>query len=553
MKNKFITTAISYANGPPHIGHAFEFIIADVLNRFYKLNNFSTFFLTGMDEHGQKIQKTAEQNGLTPIQLCDQTAELFKQLDANLNVSYDRFIRTTESDHKKTVHDVFNRCLDNGDIYLDEYVGWYNPREENFVTEFEASKTNYKDPSTNVDYIKMKEPSYFFRLSKYYDKIKEFIRKNPDFIIGAGKTNEVLSRLDQQPLNDISISRTTISWGIPLIFPETEKNNCVENNSVVNNDNNDIENDNNDEKNNNEKNDKHVFYVWFDALVNYISGAPNLCVWPADIHIIGKDIVWFHSVIWLGMLFSANLPLPRQLCVHGFINDKNGKKMSKSIGNVVSPDDLISKYPSCSIRYYLLKENVLDDVNFSEDALIRCNDTELLANLGNLVHRTFSMFHKYGQSIIPIENAKIMFDIKKTVDDTSLFMANVHIHLYVEKIFNMLMELNTFVNDTKIWEIGNPKLNDQRTASDRSEIIRTLLESLFIMGHFLLPIMPETATKIVCDFFGKSFIPFSQLNWNNLTPLTVLDKKDTILFRTLDTSAYDVRKQKMITKKQHKN
>lgn len=203
----YITTAISYANGPPHIGHAFEFVIADAIARFNRINGKKVFFLTGMDEHGQKIQKTAEDQKITPIELCDLIGDLFKKLDVDLNISYDRFIRTTEKDHKNTVYNLFDICMQKGDIYLGEYVGWYNAREESFVSEFEASQSNYKDPVTNKDYIKMKEPSYFFKLSKYENRIKQFLIDNPDFIVGCHGRTEILNRLQENQLHDISISR----------------------------------------------------------------------------------------------------------------------------------------------------------------------------------------------------------------------------------------------------------------------------------------------------------------------------------------------------------
>jgi methionyl-tRNA synthetase len=245
------------------------------------------------------------------------------------------------------------------------------------VSEFDASQTEFKDPSSNIPYIKMKEPSYFFRLSKYHNAIEKHIQDNANFIIGP---NDILKRLTQNdPLTDISISRTSIDWGIPLPPSAPAQDDKDK----------DVNADNNEEKQH--KDPKHVFYVWFDALANYLTGCPQ-GMWPPDIQVIGKDITWFHSVIWIGMLMSANIELPKQLFVHSFINDKDGKKMSKSIGNVVSPTDLISKYPASAIRYYLLRENVLSDVNFSEQSLVRCHDSDLLANLGNLVHRTFSMY-----------------------------------------------------------------------------------------------------------------------------------------------------------------
>jgi len=517
-KSKFVTTAISYANGPPHIGHAYEFIIADGFTRFYEIKGNNVFFLTGMDEHGQKIQKTAESSKQTPKELCDKMSILFKKLDSDLHVSYSRFIRTTEEAHREAVYNMFAVCLENGDIYLGEYEGWYNTREETFITEFEASQTDYKDPTTQTPYTKMKEPSYFFRLSKYHDAIVEHIEKNPNFIVGP---NDITHRLSERPLIDISISRTTIEWGIHLpITPTGEGESLL-----------------------------HVFYVWFDALVNYISGCPQ-GMWPPDIQIIGKDIVWFHAVIWIGMLMSAKLSLPKQLFVHSFINDKDGKKMSKSVGNVVSPPDLISKYPACAIRYYLLKENMLSDINFCENSLVRCHDSDLLGNLGNLVHRTFSMFHRYCKSIVPLKKAKPIFDIQLLEDECSEYISSVQFHLYIEKVFGIFIMLNTYVNTTQIWNIGKPVDKTGRTNSDRDEVLVTLLESLFIMGHFLYPIIPSIADRIVLEFFQRNeYKTLNTLSWSNLCCDTKLEKKDTILFTILDKNAYDGRKQKIIAKK----
>jgi methionyl-tRNA synthetase len=497
MKKKYITTAIAYANGPPHIGHAFEFVLADSLKRFYKLYGDDVFLLTGMDEHGQKIQKKAEELGILPIQLCDNMSQLFVDLDKALSIDFDKFIRTSELAHKNAVFDVFKKCLNNNDIYKGEYVGWYNSREETFVSEFDAAKTNYKDPVTQIEYIKMREPSYFFKLSKYQNDIIKFITENPTFINGSGKTNEILQRLEQ-PLTDISISRTTITWGIQV--PENED---------------------------------HVFYVWFDALVNYISGCPE-GFWPADIHVIGKDIVWFHAVIWLAMLMSAKLPLPKQLVVHGFINDKDGRKMSKSLGNVVSPTDLIEKYPACAIRYYLLKENVLGDINFSEAELIRCHDFVLLETLGNLINRTFSMCHKYCESKIPNVEVYKIFDINELVIDCQKSIENIKMYLYVERVFEVIGKLNNYINETKIWE----KTCDENT---RNHVIKTLMEGIFIISHFLNPIVPNTSEKIIVEYFGLNIKLFSELTWNNFQDDFRIEKKNTILYQMIDKKAYEIR------------
>ena len=356
------------------------------------------------------------------------------------------------------------------------------------------------------------------------------IEDNKDFIIGS---NDIIYRLKDQPLSDISISRTTITWGIPVPI------------NFINEDSNEDDNEKNGE--NNEDNKQHVFYVWFDALTNYITGCPD-GFWPPSIQIIGKDIVWFHSVIWIGMLMSAKLELPNQLLVHSFINDKNGKKMSKSIGNVVSPTDLIDKYPSSAIRYYLLKENILQDVCFSEESLVRCHDNDLLPNLGNLVHRVFSMFHRYCNSTIPSESSIELFDIQELDKICTKHIQNGHFHMYCEQIFKTIHIINTHINNTKLWEIEK-KDTDMRTSKDRNVIMKTLLESLYVISHFLFPIMPIVTDSIVMNYFNEPYKCISQLSWDNLPADDILEKKNTILFTILDKSAYENRKQKMISKK----
>lgn len=503
-EKKFITTAISYANGPPHIGHAFEFVIADAYARWFKSRKkYNVHFLTGMDEHGQKIQNTAEEKKLSCQELCDQVSALFVRLNADLNVSYDRFIRTTEEGHKLVVKQMFERCKE--DIYLGEYVGWYNPREETFISEFDAKQNEFKDPVSGKPYVKMKEPSYFFRLGKYQDKIKQHILSNPGFIIG--NSNDILARLEK-PVHDLSISRTSISWGIPI--PD---------------------------------NPEHVFYVWFDALLNYVTGSTS---WPPSVQVIGKDITWFHAVIWLGMLMSAGMELPKHLFVHGFVNDKEGKKMSKSVGNVVSPTDLIAKYPCSAIRFFLLKENVANDVNFSEEGLIRAHDSELLAGLGNLVNRTFSMFFRYCNGIVPDVKPLERFDIANLISELNGYVEAFQFHTFIEKTFQILNDLNLYVNETEIWNIG--KKDDTRTEQDRNVVLMTLLEGLFVMGHLLKPLIPSVSQTLIVDYFEKEFVPIEDLTWSNLKPGTVIEKKKTILFTILDKDAYEIRKKKNIAK-----
>lgn len=323
-RKKYITTAISYTNGSPHIGHAYEFITADVITRYFRLYGYETFFLTGADEHGQKVAASAQAAGKSPQDHCNFFVDQFKGLDALLNISYDRYIRTTDDDHIVTAQKLWLMCIN--DIYLDKYVGWYNEREECFVADADAELAGYKDIGSGLPLKKVEEESYFFKMSAYCERLLAHIRENPRFIQPEQLRNHICTRLEAEGLKDLSISRTSFTWGIPV--PNDER---------------------------------HVMYVWFDALTNYLSGVRALddddlkFFWPANFHIIGKDIVWFHSVIWPCMLMSAKLHLPGKFyaaflpiyqhlnsfveCVfsHGFVNAADGRKMSKSYNNAIDP------------------------------------------------------------------------------------------------------------------------------------------------------------------------------------------------------------------------
>ena len=320
----YLTTAIAYTNGYPHIGHAYEFLSSDVIVRYNRLFGKDTYFLTGADEHGQKVAASAEKNGVTPIEHCNKYVNAFKALNQRLGVSYDRYIRTTDASHEDTCRKLWNKCADAGDIYLGSYEGWYNEREETFVPENEAELNNYMDPDSGLPLKKVKEESYFFRLSNYATRLIDYIKANPTFIEPAQYRDSILQRLEVEGLKDLSISRTTFTWGITL--PEGYESN-------------------------------HVMYVWFDALTNYLSGIDALEVrndthlenvkklkdyWPASKHIIGKDIIWFHCVIWPCMLLSAKLPLPHGVFSHGFVNAADGRKMSKSYNNTICPNEVDS-------------------------------------------------------------------------------------------------------------------------------------------------------------------------------------------------------------------
>jgi methionyl-tRNA synthetase len=375
----YITTAISYTNGDPHIGHAYEFLTADVIVRFYRVLGYNTFFLTGTDEHGQKVAASAERNGLHPQEHCDFYVNKFQILHRKLLVTYSDFLRTTNSYHKEVCQRLWQLCSDSGDIYLDAYEGWYNEREETFVTNSEAEANNFKDPSSGLPLKRVVEESYFFRMSKYCDALIAHIEAHPEFIEPENHRKTILGRLQKEGLKDLSISRTSFTWGIPVPAGFDEK---------------------------------HVMYVWFDALTNYLTGVQCLepaaaasersAFWPANHHIIGKDIVWFHCVIWPAMLLSANLALPRSVYCHGFVNDAEGKKMSKSLGNVVDPQDVLGKFSVDSLRYYITASITYGaDLNFSDDACLQMHNSELADILGNLVHRVFTLAGKYCEGRVP--------------------------------------------------------------------------------------------------------------------------------------------------------
>lgn len=326
----YLTTAINYTNGPAHMGHAYEGVTADVLVRYHRLlGTEKVYFVTGADEHGQKIANAAAEQGVEPIELCNKYVNGFQVLNQRLLVSNDDYIRTTSPRHKANAQALWNRIQH--DIYLDTYSGWYNVREETFVTDNEAALCDYKDPASGLPLKQVEEESYFFKMSQYQEKLLQHIQQNPHFIQPEQHRNHILARLQSDELRDLSISRTTFSWGIAV--PEGFH-------------------------------DHHVMYVWVDALSNYLTGVnalqtdtdapPELAdFWPAQVHIIGKDILWFHTVIWPCLLMSAGLPLPKTVFAHGFVNDKDGKKMSKSLGNVVDPHDMLDQFTTDTFRWYV--------------------------------------------------------------------------------------------------------------------------------------------------------------------------------------------------------
>lgn len=445
MKNKFyITTAIDYVNAAPHIGHAFEKVLADTLARWHRLQNEKVFFLTGTDENAQKNAQAAKEKGVPTKDFVDTNSDLFKELCKKLNISYDRFIRTTEAEHIKLSQELFKKAFDNGDIYKGKYEGFYCAGCESFKTEKDL--IDGKCPEHNAAPKFMSEEAYFFKLSKYKPEIIKFVET---YIVPESKKNEILSRLKEEDLKDLSVTRLNLDWGIDCPIDE-----------------------------------KHKIYVWFDALINYISGSNGN--WPADVHIIGKGINWFHSVIWPAMLLSTKQELPKKLLVHGYLN-LGGAKISKSLGNTINPTELIEKFGADSLRYALLRCSVFDDSDFSEQILIERHNNELANKLGNLVSRVAALAEKYDLEKTEIKN----LSSKETQKKVSEHFEKFELDKALNEIFSFIDKCNEFIQNKKPWETKDKK------------VLYELANAIKDFTILLSPFIPETAEKIAKTFGFK--------------------------------------------------
>lgn len=488
----YITTAINYTNGAPHIGHAYEALTTDVIARYYRLVGRDVFFLTGTDEHGMKISRTAEKLGMTPMELCDKNAALFVELNKRLLISNDGFIRTTDAEHTARSQRLFQTVFEKGEIYLGRYAGWYSVREERFVPDNEAKSSDFKDSETGLPLERMEEASYFFKMGLYQAKLVEHINSHPDFIQPSTRRNEILERL-KEPLRDLSVSRATFDWGIPLL-----------------------------------NDPDHVIYVWFDALSNYITGieypdGENARYWPADVHIIGKDIIWFHAVIWPIILMAADIPLPRCVFAHGFVKAAEGKKMSKSLGNVVDPSILLEKYGADALRYSLVRDGRYgEDVSFSEGGLIKRFNGELADELGNLFNRVLSLLKRYGDGIVPEVAAEPIFNLQVLSDNLEKHFSKLALTSALAEVHSACKDVTRYVSEKEPW-----KMED---ADERLRIIKSAAEALVILAHFYMPFIPVAASKIL-ERLGVKLMTVSDLNWNalevgkSLSPGSVLFKK----------------------------
>ncbi|CAD7962379.1 unnamed protein product [Amoebophrya sp. A25] len=487
---RYITTAIHYTNGWPHVGHAYETIQADILARFFRLASYDTFFQTGTDEHGQKIAEAAVAQGKpTPRALCDMYVQGFQGLFGRTEISEDQFIRTSQPEHYKIVQDLWKKVSDKGDIYLGEYEGWYMVREERFVTDKEAEEWKYLDPSNGKPLQRMKEPSYFFRLSKYKDFIVKLLTENADFVKPEEYRLSLISRLKDMEesggLRDLSISRATFEWGVPVpekVGPDGKK---------------------------------HVMYVWFDALTNYFSGVnfdrKNAKYWPANMHVIGKDIVWFHCVIWPAMLQSAGIPLPQSVVVHGFINDKEGTKMSKSEGNVVNPHDICDWCAPDTFRWYLCRGTEFGkDLSFSVSDLKLKHNAELCDNLGNLVNRAVNLCKGAVPELSSDKSIGVPFNVADLRSKFCRAMENARTCEGATLVRDASAATNKWLADLEPWKLS--KTDPAKAAG----IVRVCLEAVFVLAHLFAPFIPRAAEAILLE----------KLKADKILPLDALQELD---------------------------
>jgi methionyl-tRNA synthetase len=497
MSSYYITTPIYYVNDVPHIGHAYTSVASDVLARFMRLDGRNVKFLTGTDEHGQKVEKSAEKAGIDPQTFTDNVSVAFRDLGNLLNLSNDDFIRTTEERHKIAAQALWKKLEENGAIYLGKYAGWYSVRDEAFYAESELID---KMAPTGAPVEWVEEPSYFFALSKFQDKLLEFYEQNPGFIAPTSRKNEVVSFV-KSGLHDLSVSRTSFKWGIPV-----------------------------------PSNQDHIMYVWLDALTNYISavGYPDLDsedfnkFWPADLHVIGKDILRFHAVYWPAFLMAAGLPLPKRVFAHGWWTN-DGQKMSKSIGNVVSPKDLIEEFGCDQVRYFLMREMIFgNDGNYSRSSLIMRINSELANNIGNLAQRTLSFVQKNADGTVPEKHHDSLLEVASSL--RLKFVASMEeqdINSVLDSIIHLANEANIYIDQKAPWNLKKTNPDEMQ------KVLYVLLELLRYIGVYMQPFTPVAAAKLL-DLLAipndqRSFVDIDR----QLTPGTKLSEPEPIFPRFL--------------------
>ncbi|KAF0227215.1 MAG: methionyl-tRNA synthetase [Erysipelotrichaceae bacterium] len=512
MKTKqdfYMTTAIAYTSGKPHIGNIYEIVLADSIARYKRQEGYNVFFMTGTDEHGQKIEDKAKEAGKTPKVYVDEVASVIRGLFDLMNTSYDKFIRTTDADHEQQIQKIFKKLYDQGDIYKGEYEGWYCKACESFYTETQLKESKCPDCGGPVE--KAKEESYFFKLSKYTDRLIKHIEDHPEFIQPESRKNEMINNFLKPGLQDLAVSRTSFKWGVPVSFDS-----------------------------------RHVVYVWIDALSNYITGigydadgqhSENfLRFWPADLHLIGKDILRFHTIYWPIMLMALDIPLPKQVFGHPWLLVGEGK-MSKSKGNVIYADDLVELFGVDAVRYLMLHEMPFaQDGTLTYEIMIERINSDLANILGNLVNRTLTMANKYFGGVLENPEVSGPFDSElislalETPMKVNEHMAHLRVQDAIDDVFELLRRSNKYIDETLPWNLAKDPVDLPRLKT----VIYNLCEAIRVSAVLLHSFIPETADSILKQLNTQARDLASLKSFNGIVNETKVTETPTILFQRLD-------------------